>query len=93
LTEAEKPLNKEFFGWRKDGYIFAQSRVVWQLVQNYCQRERSTFPVGERTLWEHLARTGVLIRQADQVSGSMKIPAENNRSIRVMKFKEDQLFG
>jgi len=34
-----------------------------------------------------------LIRQADQVSGSMKIPAENNRSIRVMKFKEDQLFG
>ena len=92
-TEAEKPLNKEMLGWRKDGYIYAQGRVIWQLIQNYCQRERSTFPVGERTLWEHLARTGVLIRQADQVSGSMKIPAENNRSIRVMKFKEDQLFG
>lgn len=82
----------DFLGWRHEEYIFAQTRTVWHLVQRYCQQEDTSFPVGERTLWEHLAKDGVLELQNGKTTQPWDIPVEGNRSTRVMKLRESKLF-
>jgi len=89
----EKQIDQEFLGWQKDQYVYAQSKTLWHLIQEYCQREGLVFPVGERTLLDHLARDGVLEKQAGKPSESLSIPAENYHSYRVIKLKFARLFS
>ncbi len=89
----EKQIDQEFFGWRKEQYVYTQSKTLWHLIQEYCQREGLVFPVGERTLLDHLARDGVLEKQAGKHSGSLSIPAENYHSYRVVKLNFVRLFS
>ena len=89
----DKPLGKEFLGWRKEQFIYAQSKNLWHLIQEYCQREGSAFPVRQNTLWTHLAREGVLEKQNGNISQSTKIPAESYESRRVMKLRYERIFN
>lgn len=93
VRNKQKQPNQEFFGWEKGDYIYAQGGVVWKLVQTYCQQVNRTFPVTERTLWEHLNRNSVLEKQNNKISDSLKIPRQENQPIRVMKFRRNRLFG
>ena len=89
----DKPVGKEFLGWRKEQFIYAQSKNLWHLIQEYCQREGSAFPVRQNTLWTHLAREGVLEKQNGNISQSTKIPAESYESRRVMKLRYERIFN
>jgi hypothetical protein len=90
---AEDPRpSDEFLGWRCKDSIFAQSETIWHLIQAYCRDENSVFPVGKKTLWEHLLRDGVLELHGSKISESQKVPAEGNKSIRLLKFRADKLF-
>ena len=93
VRNKQKQPNQEFFGWEKGDYIYAQGGVVWKLVQTYCQHVNRTFPVTERTLWEHLNRNSVLEKQNNKISESLKIPEQEHQPIRVMKFRRNRLFG
>ena len=42
---SEDKIDHEFLGWRKEQYVYIQSKTLWHLIQEYCQRERLVFPV------------------------------------------------
>ena len=86
-------LGMDFFGWENQEHVYAQSKTIWHIVQTYFQRENAHFPVGERSLWKLLRSEGVLIPQNGQNFQALHIPAEENKSIRVMKLSKDRLFG
>ena len=88
----DKPPTRDFLGWKKDAYIYAQPETVWTLIQKHFYQSCNSFPVGKSTLWEHLARDGVLELQGKSTTESLKIPAEG-RNVRVMKLYSDKLFG
>ena len=89
----EIPQGNEFFGWKNGRHVYAQAATVWHLLQVYYQREDSQFPVGQRTLWKLLAKAGVIIYQNGEHAQPLNIPSEDKRSIRVLKFSTDRLFG
>ena len=84
---------KDFFGWETQEHVYAQGKTVWHILQTYFQRENAHFPVGERSLWKLLRSEGVLIPQNGENFQPHQIPAEEGKSIRVMKLLKNRLFG
>ena len=83
----------ELFGYRRDGYVYAQAETLWHLIQIYYQREGGSFPVGKKALLDNLARDGILEKQGSESTQSLKVPTEGGKYMRLVKLRADQLLG